>query len=282
MVPFPEPPPGETISTRLFPGLFSFSFVRNLWDRLVLCYRDKVRGEVDGFTEFNPDRGIGASRSTVGNRTCGRPDFTSRCTTGRLSTIGTAMTSAAEVSGRTRSTFLVVLLLIGIGCSCGRSVPDSRKRLRDAISATLNSERYRVHERITKGKRVVDIVNEYEASNRCRRIANGKVFALFVGDVLYQRLEGAKQFRRIRPAPRSCSRAEILGSVDASAATYGSGSFVTSVTSLEPHQTIRLTIKSGRIGSVTIRLAGVTERLVFEYGQDIARVTPPPQRLREP
>jgi Sulfotransferase family len=45
-------------SGHLFPGLFAFAFVRNPWDRLVSCYRDKIRGEADGYTHFTVRPGV--------------------------------------------------------------------------------------------------------------------------------------------------------------------------------------------------------------------------------
>jgi hypothetical protein len=41
-----------------FPGLFAFAFVRDPWERLVSCYRDKIRGEVDGYTFFTIRPGV--------------------------------------------------------------------------------------------------------------------------------------------------------------------------------------------------------------------------------
>jgi hypothetical protein len=55
---YPSPVPIESLQRLLYPGFFRFAFVRNPWDRLVSCYRDKIRNEVDGITLFTVRPGV--------------------------------------------------------------------------------------------------------------------------------------------------------------------------------------------------------------------------------
>lgn len=55
---YPSPLPIHSLHGYLYPGFYRFGFVRNPWDRLVSCYRDKIRSEVDGYTHFTIRPGV--------------------------------------------------------------------------------------------------------------------------------------------------------------------------------------------------------------------------------
>jgi len=57
---YPSPVPVEALQDVLYRGFYRFAFVRNPWDRLVSCYRDKIRDEVggSGHTHFSIRPGV--------------------------------------------------------------------------------------------------------------------------------------------------------------------------------------------------------------------------------
>src|SRR5215831_12189843 len=70
---FPTITPSTDANGPLFPGLFSFAFVRNPWARLVSCYRDKIAGEVEGFTYCTIRPGVANCLARFDAFTAGMP-----------------------------------------------------------------------------------------------------------------------------------------------------------------------------------------------------------------